>query len=84
MPTNQTRVATTPPFDWRLSLHGHGWISLEPHSFDEETARFPASGAPQRLQALVGGAGRRDDGSVQGSAGVDTRLIGRQGCAESR
>ncbi len=37
---HQTRVETAPPFDWRVSLFGHGWIALAPHRFDEETARW--------------------------------------------
>lgn len=28
------------PFDLRLALHGHGWVSLEPHRWDEEARVF--------------------------------------------
>ncbi len=31
------RVRTPAPFDLRLCLHGHGWVALAPHRFDEAT-----------------------------------------------
>jgi len=38
MPTTRTvRLRTPAPFDLRLCLHGHGWVALAPHRFDEPT-----------------------------------------------
>lgn len=37
MSTRNVRLAVAPPFDLRLCLHGHGWVALAPHVFDEAT-----------------------------------------------
>lgn len=33
-------LACSPPFDLRLALHGHGWVSLEPHRFEADSGVF--------------------------------------------
>lgn len=37
MPTRTVRLPVVPPFDLRLCLHGHGWVALAPHVFDDTT-----------------------------------------------
>lgn len=38
MPTRTVRIPVTPPFELRLCLHGHGWVALAPHRYDEAGA----------------------------------------------
>lgn len=38
MPTRTVRLEVPTPFDLTLCLHGHGWVALAPHAFDEATA----------------------------------------------
>lgn len=33
--THTTTLLVAPPFDLRLCLHGHGWVALAPHRYDE-------------------------------------------------
>lgn len=35
MPTRTLSLAVAPPFDLQLALHGHGWVYLAPHAYDE-------------------------------------------------
>lgn len=37
---HRTTLTAERPFDLKLALHGHGWIYLEPHRFDEATATW--------------------------------------------
>jgi 3-methyladenine DNA glycosylase/8-oxoguanine DNA glycosylase len=37
MPGRTVTIAVAPPFDLRLCLHGHGWVALAPHVFDDAT-----------------------------------------------
>ncbi len=37
MPSRTTSVPVPSPFELRLCLHGHGWVQLAPHRFDEAT-----------------------------------------------
>lgn len=37
MPTRTVRIPVPTPFDLRLCLHGHGWVALAPHVFDDAT-----------------------------------------------
>ncbi|MFY9343240.1 MAG: Fe-S cluster assembly protein HesB [Planctomycetota bacterium] len=38
MPRRTVTIPVTPPFDLRLCLHGHGWVALAPHRFDDSTS----------------------------------------------
>ena len=40
MPRQTTHLTVNRPFELRLCLHGHGWIALAPHHFDEATERW--------------------------------------------
>lgn len=35
MPTHTQSIPVAPPFDLQLALHGHGWVHLAPHAYDE-------------------------------------------------
>lgn len=35
MPTRSLSIPVAAPFDLRLCLHGHGWVALAPHRFDD-------------------------------------------------
>jgi 3-methyladenine DNA glycosylase/8-oxoguanine DNA glycosylase len=35
MPTRTLAISVHPPFDLQLALHGHGWVHLAPHAYDE-------------------------------------------------
>lgn len=37
MPTRTLAIPVPPPFDLQLALHGHGWVHLAPHDYDEAT-----------------------------------------------
>lgn len=37
MPTRTLAIPVPPPFDLQLALHGHGWVHLAPHAYDEAT-----------------------------------------------
>lgn len=37
MPTRTVTIPVAAPFDLRLCLHGHGWVALSPHRFDDES-----------------------------------------------
>lgn len=37
MPTRTLTIPVAPPFDLQLALHGHGWVHLAPHAYDEAT-----------------------------------------------
>src|SRR5687768_9138928 len=37
MPTRTVTIPVPAPFDLRLCLHGHGWVALAPHRFDDAT-----------------------------------------------
>ena len=37
MPTRTLSIPVAPPFDLQLALHGHGWVHLAPHAYDEAT-----------------------------------------------
>lgn len=37
MPTRTVRIPVPTPFDLRLCLHGHGWVALAPHVFNDAT-----------------------------------------------
>jgi N-glycosylase/DNA lyase len=40
MPVRTVAVAVPAPFELRLCLHGHGWVQLAPHRFDEAAGTF--------------------------------------------
>jgi 3-methyladenine DNA glycosylase/8-oxoguanine DNA glycosylase len=40
MARRRTTISVEAPFDLQLCLHGHGWIALAPHAFDEATGEF--------------------------------------------
>lgn len=35
MPSRTLAISVPPPFDLQLALHGHGWVYLAPHAYDE-------------------------------------------------
>ena len=63
MPTHHTRLGTPAPFDWRLCLHGHGWIALAPHDFEAETARWHT--ALRLGNATVDAVARHDGAAIR-------------------
>jgi 3-methyladenine DNA glycosylase/8-oxoguanine DNA glycosylase len=40
MPTCTLSLALDAPLELELCLHGHGWVQLAPHDYDEATGRF--------------------------------------------
>ena len=81
MPTHHTRLGTPAPFDWRLCLHGHGWIALAPHRFDEETARWRTA---LRLGGATVDAVARHDGAAIRLTLTARRPLSKSQLAEAR
>lgn len=80
MPTRTLAIPVAPPFDLQLALHGHGWVYLAPHAYDEATATLRTAlrlgevavdaeltqAAPTRLRLRL--ASHRGLGSAQAKA----------------
>ena len=76
-----TTLATKRPFELALALHGHGWIHLPPHRWDEAKGQWSV---PLRLGRQVVAAHVRQSRASVTARLVGARRLGARDVAESR